>query len=151
MALPRDKPTTEQFARAEEFQRPSQKAKKTQPSPDFFPEEAGGVLDERFSERVVAEALKDLFMALEDDNENGRHIGNCEINLGTLQRMNIHAIQRELIQLTSEIVRTRRMTVRPRSGPLSRQPSQALELRELMKEYCETHMPRIHSTYEFSR
>jgi hypothetical protein len=119
MATPGDYTTTQYYARAEEFQRRAGKVKKTQPNPNPIPEAVGDLEEERFSERVVTEALPELFVPLEDVDRG--HIGNCEINLGTLQRMNIHAIQRDLIRLTSEIVSSGRMTVRaPRAGPLPR-------------------------------
>lgn len=83
--------------------------------------------DEDFPRRVVSAAISDLFIPL--PNRSRTRIRNCEINLATLQRMNIHAIQRDLVRLTSHIIDTGRMEV---DGV----DSQAVRVRELMKEYC---------------
>lgn len=85
-----------------------------------------------FPERVVAAAGSSLFTPLLNREET--HIGNCEINLATLQRMTIHAIQRDLVRLTSKIVRYKRMEVDPKDDETD---SQAVQVRGLMKEYCE--------------
>jgi hypothetical protein len=87
---------------------------------------------EKFPHRVVSAALSDLFIPL--PNRNRTSIHNCEINLATLQRMNIHAIQRDLVRLTSEIVQSGQMEVNGRHDGVD---SQAARVRELMKEYCE--------------
>ncbi|CZR66333.1 uncharacterized protein PAC_16234 [Phialocephala subalpina] len=86
---------------------------------------------DEFSRRVVTEGMRDLFIAL--PNEAGRRIVDCEVNLATLQRMNIHAIQRDLVRLTSKIVLSGRMEVHPQRDETV---SQALQVRKLMKEYC---------------
>lgn len=122
-------------ARLEEIlrnNRRSQRARPRQPSPIIEESDEQLHEDVDFPERVVTEALRSLFEPLPD--KHGRHIGNCEVNLATLQRMNIHAIQRDLVLLTGEIVRTGRMEVHPRDGGTH---SQAVQVRELMKEYCE--------------
>lgn len=87
--------------------------------------------DDGFAERVFTEGLFELFIPL--PNKARTHIGNCEINLATLQRMNIHAIQRDLVRLTGKIVRSGRMEVHPMDGETD---SPAVQVRELMKEYC---------------
>ena len=84
-----------------------------------------------FPQRVVSVAKSDLFIPLPSRNRTSIH--NCEINLATLQRMNIHAIQRDLVCLASEIIRSGRMEVNPRNDEID---SQATQVRELMKEYC---------------
>lgn len=83
---------------------------------------------ENFSQRVVTAAKPDLFIPLPNRNRTSVH--NCEINLATLQRMNIHAIQRDLVHLASEIIRNDQMEMYP--GPFG----QVTRMRELMKEYC---------------
>jgi len=85
-----------------------------------------------FPSRVVTEGMRSLFIPL--PNLRRSNISNCEINLATLQRMNIHAIQRDLIQLVGKIVRSGRMETRSIDREAS---SQAVQVRELMKEYCE--------------
>jgi hypothetical protein len=85
---------------------------------------------EHFSSRVVTEGMPSLFVPLQYKAGGHRYIGNCEINLATLQRMNIHAIQRDLVHLTSKIVSSGRMAV-------GEGDNQAVQVRELMKEYCE--------------
>ena len=87
---------------------------------------------EDFPHRVVSAARNDLFTPL--PNPDRTSIQNCEINLATLQRMNIHAIQRDLVLLTNEIVQSGQMEVDGRHGGVD---SQAARVRELMKEYCE--------------
>lgn len=87
---------------------------------------------ENFPHRVVSAAGSDLFTTL--PNRSRTSIHNCEINLATLQRMNIHAIQRDLVRLTSEIIQSGQMEVNGRHDVVD---SQAARVRELMKEYCE--------------
>jgi hypothetical protein len=90
--------------------------------------------DNHFLKRVVKEAMYDLFVAL--PNVKGTRIVDCEINLSSLQRMNIYAIQRHLVHLTKRIVSSRKMEVVAITAN-DEDISQARQLRELMKEYCE--------------
>lgn len=80
-----------------------------------------------FDERVFQEAEKTLLIPLADPYR--RIIRNCEINLATLQRMNIHAIQRDLVMLVAEILRQRKFRIDGRLSHASR-------ARTLITEYC---------------
>ncbi|KAI1334333.1 hypothetical protein F5Y15DRAFT_293729 [Xylariaceae sp. FL0016] len=82
--------------------------------------------DTLFSKRVFKEGEEDLFVLLEDrERRHEKAIGNCEVNLGTLQRMNLHLIQKDLVDLTSCFVRDEELKAQDR-----------LRLRELMASYC---------------
>lgn len=133
---PKERSKSHRHAMIEEIIRNQQHDRHTRPNqPHTIVEEDEDehsiVNGDEFSRRVVTEGMRDLFIAL--PNEAGRRIVDCEVNLATLQRMNIYAIQRDLVHLTSKIVLSGRMEVRPLRDETV---SQALQVRKLMKEYC---------------
>ncbi|KAI8633778.1 hypothetical protein F5Y19DRAFT_415022 [Xylariaceae sp. FL1651] len=87
--------------------------------------------NERFSRHLYQEASENLVILLKSlDRTN---IIGIEINIATLQRMNMHVIRKEIVDLTYSVVRRQRLDVmrEPDGGG-----SQSEKLRSLMKEYC---------------
>ncbi|KAI0157626.1 hypothetical protein GGR57DRAFT_460468 [Xylariaceae sp. FL1272] len=86
-----------------------------------------------FPQRIYEAASEDLLIFLR--NLDKTEVAHLEINLATLQRMNIHAIQKDLVDLVSTIARNQALGVTIDQTKAPRM-SEASRLRLLMKDYC---------------
>ncbi|KAI1262430.1 hypothetical protein F5Y18DRAFT_150754 [Xylariaceae sp. FL1019] len=91
-----------------------------------------------FSQRIYKAASEDLLIFLQ--NLDRTEVVHLEINLATLQRMNIHVIQKDIMDLVHTIAHNRALGLRtvPRIDPRMSEAgrSEASQLRILMRDYC---------------
>jgi hypothetical protein len=78
--------------------------------------------DMQFSERVFDVGKEELLYQIYNDS-TGRY--KCVIHFATLQRMNLHVLQKEIVDEVAGILKDRRMSV-----------ARSRVVRGLMKEYC---------------
>src|SRR5256885_1137977 len=97
------------------------------PIPELIPERQPSrteppPIDMQFSERVFDVGKEELLYPIYNDS-TGKY--KCVVHLATLQRMNLHVLQKEIVDEVAGILEDRRMSV-----------AQSLAVRGLMKEYC---------------